>query len=331
MAKESNQRLKILYLIKILIENTDEFHHLTMNEIIEKLANYGIKAERKSVYANIEDLKLFGYDIICEKGKNFGYYIASREFELPELKLLVDSVSSSRFITEKKSNELIKKLENLTSKYYANELQRQVYTSDMAKNLNEKIYYTVDMLHDAITNHKKISFKYYEYNVNKEKVLKNNGNKYVVSPYSLTFSEGNYYLISHYEKYDGLTQFRVDKMAYLEILDEKIRDVKEVTSEKFNIGDYSKKVFSMFSGKTTDVKLVCDNSIINPVIDRFGEDIFIRKNDDKTFFANVKINISPTFYAWVFTFGDKIKIAEPEHIKDEFINILNNVRRGYKW
>ena len=120
-------------------------------------------------------------------------------------------------------------------------------------------------------------------------------------------------------------------MAGLEILDEKIRDVKEVTDDKFNIGDYSKKVFSMFSGKTTDVKLVCDNSIINPVIDRFGEDIFIRKNDDKTFFANVKINISPTFYAWVFTFGDKIKILEPEHIKDEFINILNNVRRGYKW
>ncbi|MBE7053497.1 MAG: WYL domain-containing transcriptional regulator [Ruminococcaceae bacterium] len=330
MAKESNQRLKILYLIKILSENTDEFHHLTMNEIISKLANYGISAERKSVYANIEDLKLFGYDIICEKGKNFGYYMASRDFELPELKLLVDSVSSSRFITEKKSNELIKKLENLTSKFYANELQRQVYTADMAKNLNEKIYYTVDMLHDAITNCKKIAFKYYEYNVNKEKVLKNNGDLYIVSPYSLTFSEGNYYLISHYEKYEGLTQFRVDKMAHLEILDEKIRDIKEVTDEKFNIGDYSKKVFSMYSGKTTDVKLICDNSIINPVIDRFGEDILIRKNDEKTFLANVKINVSPTFYAWIFTFGEKIKISEPEYVKDEFLKIINNVRRNYK-
>ena len=329
MAKESNQRLKILYLLKILLENTDEEHHLTMSEIIEKLSGYGIKAERKSVYANIEDLNLFGYDIICEKGKNFGYYIASRDFEPPELKLLVDSVQSSRFITEKKSNQLIKKLEGLTSKFYANELQRQVYTSDMTKNLNEKIYYTVDKLHDAIIKGNKISFKYYEYNISKEKVLKNDGNPYVVSPYSLTFSDGNYYLISHYAKYEGLTNFRVDKMTDIEILSEKSEDIKLVTDENFNIGDYSKKVINMFSGKTTDVRLVCDNSIINPVIDRFGENAFIRKNDENTFLANVKINISPTFFAWVFTFGDKIKITEPQDVTDKFKNILEEVRRVY--
>ena len=330
MAKESNQRLKLLYLLKILLENTDEKHHLTMNEIIERLGTYGIKAERKSLYANIEDLKLFGYDIICEKNKNFGYYIAEREFELPELKLLADCVLASRFITEKKSSRLIKKIESLTSRHYAAELQRQIYMSDSIKNMNEKIYYSVDKLHNAIASLKKISFKYYEYNIDKEKVLKNGGNDYVVSPYSLAFSDGYYYLISHYPKYENLTQFRVDRMTDIKILDEKSENISDVMYEGFNIGEYSKKIFGMFSGKTENVKLLCDSSIINSVIDRFGESVIIMKNDDKSFFANVNVNVSPTFFAWVFTFGGKIVISGPENVKEEFKNTLLNVRRGYQ-
>lgn len=327
--KNPNQKLKILYLLKILLENTDEEHHLNMSEILQKLSQQDIKAERKSIYSDIESLRLFGVDIICQKTDVFGYYIGKRDFELPELKLLVDSVQASKFITKKKSNDLIKKIEGLTDKYSARELQRQVYTSDRVKALNEKIYYNVDKLHDAIINGKQIAFKYYVYNTDKKKQLRNEGDDYIISPYSLAVSDENYYVISHYPKYEGLSHFRVDRMTDIRILDIKANDIKLITDENFNIGEYSRKLFNMFSGETQIVQLKCDNKLIDSIIDRFGEDVSIRKLNNNKFIVTTKINISPTFFAWVFTFEDKMEIISPLTVVNQFKQSLEKVGKLY--
>ena len=329
MPKQANQKSKILYLLKMLLENTDEEHKLTMKEILDILSATDIKAERKSIYSDIEELRQYGIDVICQRGSNGGYYIGTRDFELAELKLLVDSVQSSKFITKKKSNELIKKIEGLTNKHSAKELQRQVYVYDRVKTLNETIYYNVDTLHNAISDNLKIAFKYYEYGIDKKKKLRNNGQDYIVTPYSLSFSDDNYYLIAHYPKYENLTHFRVDRMAEIRILDERNTNIRAITSANFNLGDYMKKTFDMFSGETQMVQIECENRLINAVIDKFGEEVSVRKLDDEHFIFTTNINVSPTFYAWVFTFGNKMKIVSPITVVDEFKNSLNYVVGKY--
>ena len=324
MAKGSNQKLKILYILDYLMENTDEDNMVSVKDIISYLEQNGITAERKSVYSDIEALKAYGIDIISEKSKTYGYGIASRDFELAELKMLVDSVQASRFITEKKSSGIIKKIEKLTSRHQAHTLQRQVYIQERAKTANEKIYYIVDAIYEAISKNKKISFKYYEYGTDKKKHEKNNGMPYIVSPYSLTVSDDNYYMIANYPKYDGLTHFRTDRMGEVKILDENSENIESVTYEKFNLGDYSKKVFQMFGGETEKVTLLCKKNMINAVIDKFGEDVMIIKNDDDTFNASVTVKVSPTFFAWIFTFSGSMKIISPTSVRDKFNEMLKS-------
>lgn len=325
MAKSSNQKLKLLYLVKVLSEFSDEEHPLTMSEIINHLSAYDVKAERKSIYDDIECLNNFGYDIVSVKGRNCGYFLASREFETAELKLLVDSVQSSKFITKKKTDVLIKKLEGFTSRHFANELNRQVYVADRIKVTNETVYYNVSLLHDAISVNKKIAFKYFSYNLSKKREFRNEGKEYEVSPYNLVFSEDNYYLISHYPKNEKLTHFRVDRMSDIRIIDERRKDISEVMGENFRLGEYLKNTFDMFGGDTKKVTLLCENSLINAVIDRFGEDVFLKKVNDETFEATVSVNISPTFFAWVFTFGGKMKISSPSSVSEEFVKIAERV------
>lgn len=321
MAKGANQKLKLLYIASMLMKNTDEDHPMSMKEIIESLAKVDISAERKSIYSDMEELRKFGYDVVSNTK---GYYIACRDFEVPELKMLVDSVSASKFITEKKSNILIKKIEALASKHDGYKLQRQVFISDRVKNVNEAIYYSVDTLSEAINGKRKISFKYFEYAPDKTKKFRNGGNEYVVSPYSLTVSDENYYLISHYPKHEKLTHFRVDRMCEIKVLKEKCEDVETIMGKGFNIGEYSKKVFSMYAGESIRVEILCENSMMNPVIDRFGEGVFVSRADDNHFIISVNVDISPTFFAWIFTFGGKMKITGPEKVKEQFNNVIKN-------
>ncbi len=320
MTKTPNQKLKILYLMDLLLTNTDEEHPMAMRDIIEYLESCGISAERKSIYSDIEGLKLFGLDILSNAK---GYYVVSREFELPEVKMLVDCVSASKFITEKKSEKLIKKIESLASRHEGYKLQRQVYIADRIKMANEDIYRSVDTLSDAINEKKKVSFKYFEYDTDKKKKYRNDGSDYVVSPYSLTVSDENYYLISHYPKYEQLTHFRVDRMTNIRVTDEKCESIENIMGEKFSIGEYSKRIFSMYSGEDSRVELVCENSMMNAVIDRFGEEVAVQKIDDEHFKVFANVDISPTFFAWVFTFGGKIKISAPENVKTEFNNTIH--------
>ena len=265
--KNSIQRLKILYLYKIMLEQTDENHHITMSEIISQLELYGISAGRKALYEDIEALRTFGLDIKQLKGNTSGYLVASREFELPELKLLADAVTSSRFLTEKKSNELLRKIEGLASKYEAKQIQRQGFVANRVKAMNERIYINVDTIQRAISEGKKISFKYFDYDLKKKKKYRDGLR--VCSPYALSWDDERYYLISYYEKYQKITNFRIDRMESVEILEE----VSEPKPKDFNVAEYIKSSFSMFSGEAEEVKLRFDNSLINTVIDRFGNDI----------------------------------------------------------
>ncbi len=321
MSKSGSQKMKILYVMEFLLKNTDEEHPALMHDIIEYLEQCGISAERKSIYSDIEGLKLFGLDIISTPK---GYFVGDRDFELPEVKMLVDCVSASKFITEKKSEKLIKKIESLASRHEGYKLQRQLFIADRVKGANEEIYRSVDTLHDAINEKKKVVFKYFEYGTDKKKKYRNGGEDYVVSPYSLTVSDENYYLISHYPKHKDLTNFRVDRMTDIRVSDEKCEKIESIMGDNFSMGEYAKKIFSMYGGENGRVELLCENKMMNPIIDKFGEEVFVQKADEEHFKACVNVNVSPTFFAWVFTFAGKIKITSPEKVKEQFEEMIKS-------
>jgi len=317
MPKSSNQKLKLLYLMKILLEKTDEDHGLTTAEIISSLANCGINAERKSIYDDIEALRLFGIDIIKnQNGRSTDYRVVNRDFEMPELKLLVDAVQSSKFITRKKSDELIKKIEGFASVHEARQLHRQVYVANRIKTMNESIYLSVDKIHTAITLNKKIEFQYFEWSPKKEKVLRHNGEIHRASPWALTWDDENYYLIA-YDSKDGIIKhYRVDKMLRISVAEDE-REGKELF-DNFDMALYSKKTFGMYRGKEETVCLRCKNSMANVIIDRFGTDLIIRTVDSEHFEITVKVSVSPVFLGWLVTFGNGIKIVSPQSVIDEF-------------
>ena len=328
MAKGNNQKLKIIYLMKILLEKTDEEHSITMPEIIAALESYGISAERKSIYSDIENLRVFGMDIIGEqRDRTFYYHVGNRQFELAELKLLVDSVQSAKFITVKKSNELIKKIEGFASKYEASQLQRQVYVSGRIKTMNESIYYNVDKIHTAIGANSKITFQYFQWDVNKKMVLRRNGALYEVSPWALSWDDENYYLIAFDSKEDKIKHFRVDKMLHIEVKNEK-REGKG-RFQKFDMAAYAKKTFGMFGGEEQTVKLLCDNTFAGVMIDRFGKDIFMVPVDDSHFTVSVNVAVSRQFLAWVFALGEGVKIVEPQSVVDQMKEEVERLMRQY--
>lgn len=314
MPKSENQKLKLLYLLKLLLEATDDAHSLSVPQMIAELEKFNIHAERKSIYDDLESLRQFGIDIACKKTKTTGYYVASRAFEIPELKLLADSVASSKFITEKKSAQLIKKIESLTSKFQASQLRRQVYVSGRVKTANEKIYYNVDTIHQAITLNRKVAFRYFEYTVDKKKEYRHDGQKYVASPYALSWDNEYYYLIAFYQKYDNLSHFRVDKMESIDILDESRQELPD--NRAFNLTEYSQKLFSMFGGEEKTILLQFDNSLIGVVLDRFGLGLTIHKADTNSFIISFDAFVSPTLLGWIFEFGDKVKVLGPHVLID---------------
>lgn len=316
MAKGMNQKLKAFRLMQIMLDKTDDTHSLTMEQILLELQRYGITAERKSIYADIEELRLFGLDIIGKKnGKTYSYYVGSREFELAELKLLVDAVQSSKFITEKKSKKLIKKLEGFLSRYEAKKLQRQVYVSGRIKTMNESIYYNVDMIHEAIASNVKIKYKYYKWDVNKEMVLCHDGADYYISPWGLLWDDANYYLIG-YDSIAGIMKhYRVDKMKNLSLTQER-REGREHFHE-YDMAVYTKKHFGMFDGKEERVKIVFDNSLAGVVIDRFGKDVIMQKLDGEHFTAVADVAVSGQFLGWIFALGTGARIVEPENVVEQ--------------
>lgn len=319
MAKSSNQKLKLLYIYDKLMRDSNEENPVSTNALIEMLNGLGISAERKSIYDDIEQLKEFGADIIQIRSKNKGgYYIASREFELPELKLLVDAVQSSKFITENKSRALIRKLEELTNKYEASQLKRNVYVASRVKTENESIYYNVDAIHKAIQDNVQINFTYLEWNRNKELVPRRSGQKYVVSPWSLIWQDENYYLVAYD---DGVIKhFRVDKMGQVN-LEKAKRDGME-TFEKTDLAKYASQRLGMYGGVEETITLRLPNRLIGVVIDRFGKDISIRKEDDEHVLARINVVVSGPLFGWLAGLGKEVIVTSPEVVRAQYIKWL---------
>lgn len=314
MPKSANQKLKLLYIARLLMRKSDENHLISTAQIIEELDSEGISAERKSIYDDIEALRFFGFDIIQVKGRNGGYYLGERDFELPELKLLVDSVQSSKFITQNKTYDLIRKIEGLASVYDGQLLQRQVYIQNRVKSMNESVYYAVDAISDAITQNRQITYKYFEFNIKKERVYRHDGQLYKVSPFALVWDNENYYMIAWDSAAQKMKHYRVDKMYGVNMTDEKREGIE--VFDKTDMSAYTKSVFGMFGGQEEKVKIRFANRLAGVVIDRFGKDTTIIKDGDEHFTINVDVVISDQFLAWIFAFGTQAEIISPESVRE---------------
>lgn len=328
MARSSNQKLKLQYLQKALLENTDEKHPMTMSEIIDYLAKYDIKAERKSIYDDLEALRSLGLDVMTPNGGRSGYCIGAREFELAELKLLVDSVQSSKFIPEKKSMELIKKIEKLGSKHDAQLLQRQVVVRDRVKSLNASVYYNVDAISNAINADQKISFRYFGYSVSKERIYHRNGEFYEVSPFALIWDNENYYLKAWDDNEEIFKTYRVDKMCDISAID-KLRCGKEQHFDIAAIAAHSKAVFGMFDGQEQNVRMRFAKYLAGAVIDRFGSETMLVPDGSEYFTVNLKVVVSQQFFAWVFGFGKDAQILSPDSVREEMATALSETMALY--
>ncbi|MGN0713173.1 MAG: helix-turn-helix transcriptional regulator, partial [Anaerovoracaceae bacterium] len=310
-------------------EKTDDEHGLTMGQLIEELQRYGVQAERKSIYDDLDALGVLGMDIEKRtEGNRTEYYIASRTFELAELKLLVDAVQSSRFITKKKTETLIKKIEGMTSVHQARKLSRQVHVANRIKTMNESIYYTVDDIHSAISQEKQITFQYFKWNVKMEREPQRDGKVYQVSPWALMWDDENYYLVAFDGEAGKIKHYRVDKMKNLTITREK-REGDEAF-QNFDMALYSRKTFGMYGGNDVQVTLRCENDLADAVIDRFGQDIFLRPADDSCFDVTVKVSVSPVFLTWIMNFGGKIRITEPEDVIRQQVELAKKTIRLYE-
>ena len=327
MSKSEKQKQKLLYIIQLLTEKTDDAHTVTTQEIIDYLAAQGILAERKSIYDDINTLIDFGMDIVKVKQRPAGYQLASRQFELAELKLLVDAVQSSKFITSKKSGELIGKLETLCSKREARQLHRQVVVTNRAKAVNENIYYNVDQIYSAIAENVKIQFLYFDWNVKKEMIPRHGGKYYTVSPWLLTWDDDNYYLIAYDDESNMIKHYRVDKMLKISSSKQN-RQGKEVF-ENFDIAAYSRKTFGMFAGEEETVILLCDKKMTGVVIDRFGNEVPMRNFDEEHILVRVNVAVSRQFFGWLTGLGNTVKIQSPEKTVKEYTEYLQNILANY--
>ena len=328
MPKSANQKMRILYLMDYLRRKTDENHPASMNDILDYLLSCDIQAERKTIYDDMETLRLYGEDIVLSKGRYGGYFCASHKFDLREIKLLVDSVQSSKFIPEKQSLKLIGKLEELTNIYEAGELQRQVYVTNRVKSIRESVFINVDYIAEAINSDKAISFKYFTYNLRKEPEYRHDGKRYNVSPFALIWDDENYYLLGYDNEEMRMKHFRVDKMDRITITQISRTGTEEFS--KVDMSQYNVKVFSMYSGNEETVKIKFRNNLVAVVIDRFGKNISIVPEDKEHFSISIRAQISPQFYAWLFGFADECEIISPGYVRDEYIKKLKQTAAKYR-
>ena len=329
MPKGSSQKLKLSYLCKIMQQKTDDEHSLTLQQIMHELEEEGISAERKSLYDdfNVMTDKL-GIEIIKEQiGRETYYHVGSREFELAEVKLLIEAIQSSKFITKNKSTELIKKMKSFVSEYPAKQLQRQIYVNDRIKNMNESIYYTVDTLHTAIAENKQIEFQYCIWSVDKKLIPKKDGELYKVSPWFLAMEDENYYLVAYDSEAGKIKHYRVDKMLKINMTEDK-REGSDLF-KNFDMGEYALENFSMFHGTKRRVHIEFPNDKVGIFIDRFGKDVTVRPAEDGRSFVAVDVAVSAQFYGWIFGLGKDVKITGPDDVVDDYKKYLKELIEIY--
>ncbi len=326
MAKRENQKQKLIRLLEILMRETDEEHGLSMAEIISRLSEYGIAAERKSIYDDFLELEELGFSVSHTQTRPPKYKLDTKIFELAELKMLVDAVQASKFITARKSREIIEKLELFAGSRRARELSRQVYIEDRVKTQSNSSIYSIDAIHISINEGRKLSFKYFDYNGEKKKVFRHGGAPYIVTPCALLWDDAKYYLVAYDEEAEKIKNFRVDKMQDVCPKDEP--RVKNELVEKFDPGAYSKKIFGMYGGVEELVTIECREHLAGPMIDRFGTEPLFTKTDFGFRFS-VRVMVSPTFFSWVLGFSRDIRIIAPENVKQEFKRNLQEIAGNY--
>lgn len=331
MSRGTNQKFKFTYLMEIMLEKTDDNHALTLPQIMEELEKYDVTAERKSIYADFQDMtERFGVEIIKEQiGRETYYHVGSREFELAEVKLLVDAIQSSKFITQTKSRELISKVKGFVSEHQGKALQRQIFIDDRVKSMNESVFYNVDEVYTAINENKKISFKYYKWDISKKLVARRNGEWFVLSPWALTWMDENYYMVA-YDEWDGkIKSYRIDKMMKISITDEK-REGKEAFNN-YDMAKLSKSTFAMYGGPKKRVKIQFKNSMCGVFLDRFGkDDISFKTVDDNHSEFRVDVNVSPQFFGWLFGLGTEVKLLGPDEVVEELKEFTKSFIKNMK-
>lgn len=320
MAKSANQKLKLFYILSLLEEESDEEHPVSMKHILASLERNGIQAERKSIYSDLEALRALGFGVEYESG---GYYLSTRQFELAELKLLVDAVQASKFVSEKQSNRLIQKLEKFASRHEAEGLQRQVRVANRIKSSNMSTLYLIDGIHQAIHSNRAITFTYYEWNLEKKLVARHEGKRYLVSPWLLIWEDENYYLLSYDHEASMVKYFRVDKMKEIRV-EEQSRQGEEMVSGQIP-GELLKNTFGMYAGEKKRVTLEFHNKLVGVAIDRFGMDIPIINRDNSHFQTIVEVCISSQFYGWLAGLGADVAIVEPQEERQKYIQYLQEI------
>ncbi len=317
MAGVQKSKLKLLYIVDILRKKTDENHYLAATEICDELSQLDIPAERKSIYNDIDILREYGFDIIHTGSKNRGgYFLGAREFELAELRLLSDAVQAANFISQKKTNQLVQKIESFASEKQAKILHSQVYVDNRPKCKNEEIYYTISLLDEAISAKVKVNFTYTRRRITEEFKTAKEEKSFTVSPYALIWSDDHYYLVCNNEKYDNLMHLRIDKIKHLEKTSLPARHFSEVSDYKnyFDSADYASKLFNMYSGEPKPVEFICNNDTLEPMLDRFGENVKIQKYDDEHFVLRTNVASSECLVAWIVQFGGRVKVKSPNDL-----------------
>lgn len=325
-------KAKLLYLLRLLQEETDEKHPMPTVKIMEELSKLGIQAQRKTIYTDMETLREFGCHIVSTKGKNGGWYLARREFTMPEVRLLMDAVRSAGFITPKKTLELVDKLSTLTSRPQAKNIQKQVHVEHQLKCTNEEIYETIELLHKAIQRGRQVSFLYRRRKLDENQKPFVEEKPFTVSPYAMLWENDHYYLVCNYVKYDNLMHLRIDRICHMQVTDTRARNFAEVSSYKtsFDVADYAQKLFHMFSGDTQTVELHCSNSMLEEILDRFGMEIPLRIVDDAHFSAKIQGAVSQGLVSWLMQYGSDIKIISPENLKNMYREKLDAMQKNYK-
>lgn len=332
MAGNKNSKLKLLYLKEIFEKYSDEEHILNAVDIAEKLEGMGITCERKSIYKDIEILCDYGLDIIKTTKPKTGYFLASRDFELAELRLLNDAIQAARFVSKKKTVQMLKKTDGLVSIYQAKKLKKQVFIDNSNKCNNEEIFYNIDALDAAIKSERKVHLKYSRRKIDANFVASQEQKEFILSPYALVWSNDHYYLVANNEKYDNIMNIRIDRIRKVEITDEKSRHFSEVSEYRtvFDTADYVSKNFNMFSGKPQMTKLHCRNDILEEMLDRFGEKISINKVDEGWFYVNDELYINDGLASWIMQFGDKIEVIYPQELKNMILEKVDRINKMYK-
>lgn len=330
MKQENAYKIKLLKLLEILRQDSDEDHYIGTTELIDKLADMGIVCDRRTLYKDIEVLNNFGYEVLCEKspGKPNCYCVADRSFDVPELRILMDAVQAASFVTPTKTEVLLDKIADLGGSHRAELLQSNIVRFNTTKSTNENIFYAISEINSAIENNKKVSFEYFDFNEKHERVYRKDHKRYFVNPLATIFDDDNYYLIAYYGKHPGVVHYRIDRMDKVEMVEEQRKD--PYNGEPIDLKHHKKTIFGMFQGETQEVEFQADKCLLDVIFDVFGDNITLEPLDDNTVTFKAEVQVSPTFLGWCCSFGDKLKIIEPEYAVEKLQEHIANLSEIYK-